>query len=44
MTLIFEMTPALKFITSNKGKMWVKQEQQILVPALPSIPQQPPSQ
>ena len=25
MTLIFEMTPSVKFIASNRGKMWVKQ-------------------
>ena len=43
MTLIFEMTTSLKFIASDKGKMWVKQEQQVLVPAPPPVPQQPPS-
>ena len=32
MTLIFEMTPSLKFIASDAGKMWVKQEQQVLTP------------
>ncbi len=43
MTLIFEMTTSLKFIASDRGKMWVKQEQQILAPASPPVPQQPPS-
>lgn len=42
MTLIFEMTSSLKFIASNRGKMWVKQ-QQILLPVSPPVPQQPPS-
>ena len=28
MTLIFEMSNSLKFIASDKGKMWVKKEQQ----------------
>ena len=32
MTLIFETTDSLKFIASNRGKMWAKQQQQILVP------------
>ena len=27
MTLVFEMTPSLKFIVSDAGKMWAKQEQ-----------------
>ena len=40
MTLIFEMTPSLKFIASDRGKMWVKQQQQILIPASPPVPQQ----
>lgn len=40
MTLIFEMTSSLKFIASDRGKMWVKQ-QQILIPASPPLPQQP---
>ncbi len=43
MTLIFETTPSLKFIASNRGKMWVKQEQQVLVQAPHPVPQQPPS-
>ena len=43
MTLIFEMTSSLKFIASDKGKMWVKQEPQILVPPSPPAPQQPHS-
>ena len=43
MTLIFEITPSSKFIASDRGKMWVKQEQQVLVPASPPVPQQPPS-
>ena len=30
MTLIFEMTPSLKFIASDAGKMWIKQEPQVL--------------
>ncbi len=41
MTLIFERTPSLKFIASDTGKMWVKQQQQILIPTSPPIPQQP---
>ena len=41
MTLIFEMTPSLKFIASDAGKMWVKQEQQVLVPASLPTPQPP---
>ena len=40
MTLIFEKSPSLKFITSDKGKMWVKQQQQILIPSPPPVPQQ----
>ena len=43
MTLIFEMTTSFKFIASDRGKMWVKQEQQVLVPAPPPVPQQPSS-
>ena len=43
MTLIFEMTPSLKFIASDRGKMWVKQQQQIHIPASPPVPQQLPS-
>ena len=39
MTLIFETTASLKFIASDRGKMWVKQQQQILVPAPPSASQ-----
>lgn len=37
MTLIFETTPSLKFIASDSGKMWVKQQepQQVFVPASP---------
>ena len=41
MTLVFESGPSLKFIASNSGKMWVKSEQQILIPA--PVPVQPPS-
>ena len=41
MTLIFEMTPSLKFIASDRGKMWVKQQQILQAP--PPVPQQPPS-
>ncbi len=41
MTLIFEMTSSLKFIASDRGKMWVKQQQQVLIPASPPLPQQP---
>lgn len=33
MTLIFETTPSFKFIASDRGKMWVKQEQQMEKPA-----------
>ena len=36
MTLIFEMTPSMKFIASNRGRMWIKQ-----VPDPMSNPQQP---
>ena len=43
MTLIFEMTNSSKFITSGGGKMWVKQEHQILIQAPPPGLQQPPS-
>lgn len=39
MTLIFETTASLKFIASDRGKMCVKQQQQILVPAPPSASQ-----
>ena len=39
MTLTFEMGPYIKFIASNRGKMWVKQ-QQVLVPSLSPVPQQ----
>ena len=39
MTLIFETTSSLKFIATDKGKMWIKQ-QQILVPAPPPVSQQ----
>ena len=41
MTLIFEMTPSLKFITSNTEKVWAKQEQQVFVPATLPIPHPP---
>ena len=41
MTLIFEMTPSLKFIASDAGKMWVKQEQKVLIPASLPTPQPP---
>ncbi len=41
MTLIFEMSPSLKFIASDKGKMWVKGAQQIPIPQSPSVPTQP---
>ncbi len=43
MTLIFETTPSFKFIASDRGKMWVKQEQQVPVPASPPVTQQLPS-
>ena len=43
MTMIFEMTPSLKFIASNTGKMWVKQKQQIILPTPPPVSQQQPS-
>ena len=36
MTLIFEMGPSIKFIASNRGKMWIKQ---VLTPL--ATPQQP---
>ena len=39
MTLIFETTASLKFIASNKGKMWAKQQQQIFVPGPPPVPE-----
>lgn len=35
MTLIFEMTSSLKFIATDKGKMWAKQQQQVLIPGSP---------
>ena len=41
MTLIFEMLPTLKFITSDKGKMWARQEQQILIQKGSQTPPQP---
>ena len=41
MTLIFESTASLKFIASNRGKIWAKQQQQILVQGPPPAPQQP---
>ena len=41
MTLIFEMSPSLKFIASDKGKMWVKGAQQIPIPQSPPVPAQP---
>ena len=37
MTLIFENSTSLKFIATNRGKMWAKQQQQIIVPQ--AIPQ-----
>ncbi len=40
MTLIFELSPSLKFIASDRGKMWIKQERQTLIPASPPVPQQ----
>ena len=40
MTLIFEMTPSIKFIASNRGKMWVKQQPILVSEPLP-VPQQP---
>ena len=41
MTLIFEMSNSLKFIASDNGKMWVKQEQQPKpMQASPPVPQQ----
>ena len=40
MTLIFETTSSLKFIATDRGKMWVKQQQQILIPAPAPVPQQ----
>ncbi len=33
----------LKFIASDRGKMWVKQQQQILIPASQPVPQQLPA-
>lgn len=42
MTLIFETGPSLKFIASNRGKMWAKQEQQVLIPTPMPLPQQHP--
>lgn len=43
MTLIFETTVSLKFIASDRGKMWAKQQQQILFPGSPLEPQQSPA-
>ena len=42
-TLIFEHTISLKFIISDAGRVWAKQEQQISIPFSPIAPQQPPS-
>ncbi len=39
MTLIFETTASLKFIASNQGRMWAKQERQPLLPSVPTPPQ-----
>ena len=39
MTLIFETAISSKFIASNKGKMWVKQEPKIIIPSSPPVPQ-----
>lgn len=38
MTLIFETTASVKFIASDKGRMWAKQQQPILIPASPPVP------
>lgn len=41
MTITFENTPTTKLISNNNGKMWIKTEQQILVPQHPPAGQQP---
>ena len=41
--LIFSMTSSMKFIATNKGKMWVKQKQQIHIPVSQPVPKQPTS-
>lgn len=42
MTLIFERSASIKFICSDKGNMWAKQQlQSIVVPPIPPISQQP---
>ena len=41
MTLIFENSPSVKFIASNRGKMWVKQQQQIPIATSPPVALQP---
>ncbi len=41
MTLIFEMSSSYKFIASDKGKMWVKQEPQpVPIQNSPAVPKQ----
>ncbi len=37
MTLIFEHSPSLKFIASDKGKRWVKQQPPIPIPPSPPV-------
>lgn len=39
MTLIFENSFSLKFIASDRGKMWIKQESQVSTPASPPTAQ-----
>ena len=41
MTITFENSPTMKLISNNSGKMWIKNEQQILVPQHPPASQQP---
>ena len=43
MTLLFEHSPALKFIASDRGKWWIKQQQQVHVQGPIPVIQTPPS-
>ena len=37
MTLIFENSPSLKFIASDKGKVWAKKQQPVPIPPSPPV-------
>ncbi len=43
MTLLFEHSPALKFIASDRGKWWIKQQQQVQVQGPFPVLQNPPN-